>query len=142
MGLRERLKSRLKKTLGLAEPPKPTPAPAAVAPPIAKPRPAPTPPPRPGAPVLVPELSAEERAKQEKVARHFEKARKGVLRFVDKAGGRASLADMHGHSEARYFIGHQKFSQLLEGLIAEGLVIFHATEGEGELTDAGRDYIT
>ena len=33
------------------------------------------------------------------------------------AGGRASLADMHQHSEMRYFIGHQKFSQMMEGLV-------------------------
>lgn len=138
MGLRSRLKNRLKKTLGMAEP-APAPAPV-VQPPVPKPRPAP-PPPKPVAAAAAPALSDEERIKQEKAARHFERARKGVLGFVAKAGGRASLADMHGHSEMRYFIGHQKFSRLMEGLTDEGLLVYHAAEGEAELTDAGRDYI-
>jgi hypothetical protein len=64
-----------------------------------------------------------------------------VLRFIDKAGGRSSLAEMHDHSEMRYFIGHQKFSQMMEGLIDDGLLVYDASLGEGELTSEGRDYI-
>jgi len=143
MGLRSLLKAQVKKTLGMSgsssTPGTPIPSPKSNPPPPAmRPAPAPAPAPTP-APAV--ELSEEERVKQEKVARHFEKARKGVLRFVEKSGGRASLADMHSHSEMRYFIGHQKFSRLMEGLTGEGLLLFHASEGEGELTDAGRDYI-
>ena len=145
MGLRSRIKGRIKKVIGRedasgasATPPASQPAPRpAVARPVDKPAPRPAPPPEP-APVA---LSEEERQRQEKAAKHLLRTRKGVLKFVVDQGGTASLADMHQHSEMRYFVGHQKFSQMMEALIAEGLLDYSHADGTGAITDAGRDYI-
>lgn len=88
---------------------------------------------------MAPVLSAEEQEKQEKAARHWQKARRGIVGFVAKQeGARASLADIHSHSEMRYFIGHQKFSRMMEELLADGLLSYDAAEGLGTITEAGR----
>jgi hypothetical protein len=87
-----------------------------------------------------PELSDEDRKKQEKAAAHFEKTRKAVLKLVVEKGGTAQMAEMHDYSERRYFIGHKRFSDLLEGLIGEGLVTFDHTAMVATITDAGRGY--
>ena len=154
MGLRTRLKNRLRNALGqpqsgaqpMAASPPPAPAPAPSPPPaVASPPPQKTA--KPATPKAAvdappaPETPSPKAISPEKVARHLERARKGVLTFVAGAGGRASLADMHDHSERRYFIGHQKFSQMMEGLVDEGLLNYDHAEGVGELTDLGREYI-
>jgi hypothetical protein len=136
MGFRDRIKGRIKKVIGGEAPAAPasTPPRPAVARPAASTAP---PPPRPAPPPAA--LSEEERIKQEKAARHLEKTRAGVLRFVAEQGGTASLADMHQHSEMRYFVGHQKFSQMMEGMISEGLLDYNHAEGTGTITPAGRE---
>lgn len=141
MGLRNRIKGRIKKVIGRedapeASTPQPAPRPA-----VARPaeKPAPRPAPRPAPPPVA--LSDEERVRQEKAAKHLLRTRKGVLKFVIDQGGTASLADMHQHSEMRYFVGHQKFSQMMEALISEGLLDYSHADGTGAITDAGRDYI-
>ena len=142
MGLRNRIKGRIKKVIGREDAPAPEPEPRpaprpAVARPVEKtpPRPAPPPAPEPVA------LSDEERERQEKAAKHMLRTRKGVLKFVADQGGTASLADMHKHSEMRYFVGHQKFSQMMEALIAEGLLDYSHADGIGTITESGREYI-
>jgi hypothetical protein len=139
------IRSRLKKLLGkqriedVKPPPKPAP-PRAPAPP----KPAPKPPlvaappmpkeaPKPSAPGLT--------SADDKVAKHFEKARRGVLKFVLDQGGVATLHSMHSHSERRYFIAHKRFSELMETLVDAGLVLYDVGEGEATLTDAGSAYI-
>ena len=144
MGLRSRIKGRIKKALGQQDaspepaPPKPAVAKPAVAKPAVKPavKPAPV---RPAPPPVA--LSDEEREKQEKAAKHMVRTRKGVLKFVVKQGGTASLADMHKHSEMRFFVGHQKFSQMMEGLIADGLLEYSHADGTGTITEDGRSFI-
>ena len=141
MGLRDRIKGRIKKTLGQeskAAPPSPPPR-AATARPVERP---PAEPARPAAVAPPPEpLSEEEKVRQEKAAKHMLRTRKGVLKFVTTQGGTASLADMHKHSEMRYFVGHQKFSQMLEALISDGLIEYNHADGTGALTPEGQDYI-
>jgi len=149
MGFRSRIKNRIKKAVGTESPspeavgekPKVRASAAAEVAPVAMPKPvvkpkAVTPVPQP--PVV---LDEEERKKQEKVARHLAKTRRGVLQFVVKQGGTAPLAEMHKHSEMRYFIAHQKFSKMMESLVDEGLLTFSQTEGIGTITDAGRDWL-
>ena len=141
MGLRNRIKGRIKKAIGREEEPEaPAPQPPprpAVARPVEQPAPPaavrPAPPPE--------ALSDEERVRQEKAAKHLLRTRKGVLKFVVDQGGTSSLADMHKHSEMRYFVGHQKFSQMMEALIAEGLLDYSHADGIGTITSAGRDFI-
>ena len=77
------------------------------------------------------------RAKFEKIVA---KAKLGVLDHVLKtnADGRMSMADMHDHSERRYFIAHRSFSDLMETWIGEGLVTYDPESGAVTVTDAGR----
>ncbi len=151
MGLRSRIKDRLGGLLGrepepAAGPPRPqartsapegpglgasarpsAPSPAAASQPAAA-----APPPKP--------LSPEEQAKQDKIAAHFEKARRGVLAHLDKQGGSAEMADMHDYSERRFFIAHQAFSRMMEGFVSEGLIDYDSRTGVATITEKGRGY--
>ena len=137
------IRSRLKKLLGrqriedVKPPPKPTPVrkpqPKKAKPPLVAAPPMPKEPPKPSAPGVT--------STDDKVAKHFEKARRGVLKFALDQGGMATLHSMHSHSERRYFIAHKRFSELMETLVDEGLVVYDVGEGEATLTDAGRAYI-
>jgi len=145
MGIRSRLKKLLgKQRIEEVEPPrKPTPV---------KRTPTPKPPPKPSAkPPLMPAPPMPKEAPKpsapgvvstdDKVAKHFEKARKGVLTYLQKEGGVATLHSMHSYSERRYFIAHKRFSQLMETLVDEGLLIYDVAEGEATMTEAGTLYI-
>ena len=63
-------------------------------------------------------------------------ARRGLLTFLAKQGGALPMRELHTHSLLFYQAGHQAFSELMEGLVADGLVAFDA--GTFSLTDAGR----
>lgn len=63
-------------------------------------------------------------------------ARRGLLAFLNKQGGSLPMRELHTHSLLFYRAGHQAFSELMEGLVADGLVTFDA--GTFTLTDAGR----
>jgi hypothetical protein len=80
------------------------------------------------------------RAKFEKIVA---KAKVGVLKHVldTSPEGRMSMADMHDHSERRYFIAHRSFSDLMEMWIGEGLVTYDAETGAVAVTDAGRLFV-
>lgn len=135
MGLRSRLKNRIKRLVG-AEPPPAPPAPAPQAtrkPPVAPPAP---PPPAPA-----PQQTEEERKAAEKAAAHLEKTKRAVLRFVDEAGGECGLGEMHDYSERRWFVAHKKFSDLMETFVAEALLDYNHAEGRATLTEAGRQYL-
>ena len=150
MGIRSRLKRLLKRDKGTRiedTPPPPRPAP----PPKPKPKPKPIvleKPPEPATKKAEPATKKAEPATKkaeppadDKVARHFEKARRGVLTFVQGEGGVSTLHAMHSYSERRYFIAHKKFSELMEGLVDEGLITYDPAEGEATLTPAGADYV-
>jgi len=66
-------------------------------------------------------------------------ARKGLLAFLAKQGGTLPMRELHTHSLLFYQAGHQAFSQLMEGLVADGLVVFD--DGTFTLTDAGRQAV-
>ena len=63
-------------------------------------------------------------------------ARQGLLKFIDKKGGSVPIALLHGHSKLMYQAAHQAFSELMEGLVADGLVTF--SDQTFHLTDKGR----
>jgi hypothetical protein len=63
-------------------------------------------------------------------------ARAGILRFLAKQGGSLPMRELHTHSLVFYQRGHQAFSQLMEGLVADELVAFD--DGVFRLTDKGR----
>ena len=68
----------------------------------------------------------------------MERARRGVLKFVSDRGGSAHLGDIHEFSEKKYFIAHQGFSRLLDGIVSGGLMAFEAVSNTVTLTEAGR----
>lgn len=147
MRKRDRLKNRLKRMMGGDTDAQ---APAAVTPtPPAPPsvQAAPPPPPAPPKPVPPPAKAAEVPADPEaeemakKAAKHVERTRKAMLKFVIEQGGEASMADMHALSERRYFIGHKRFSDLMEGIVGEGLIDFDHSSGMATITEAGSAYI-
>ena len=142
MGLRSRFKNRIKRALGGDAPSSPGVVQTVASPRTASPAPAPAPAAAPApAEAPAPALSAEEQAKAEKAAAHLEKTRRAVLRFVEEAGGESNLGEMHDYSERRWFVGHRKFSDLMEGLVAEALVDYNGAEGRATLTEAGRQYL-
>lgn len=171
MGLRARLKRRVKGVVGRLRdggdgpqepadtkevvasvprvPPSPAPASsAAVAPTVSAPSaPVTVEPPVPSPVASTPDPGAagsavsEEAKRAEKAARHLERTRKAVLRFVLEAGGTAQLADMHDYSERRYFIGHKRFSDLMESLVEEALIDYDHAASQATITAQGRAYI-
>lgn len=151
MGLRDRLKSKVKRALGASAPgahakagspssPPDRPAAPRREPPTSTATPKPKPAPPPAKPTAKP-TNPEDAAKAAKVAKHFEKTRKAVLKKLAEEGGEAELALLHDYSERRYFIAHKKFSDLMEGLVAEELLLFDHGSGMATLTDGGRAYI-
>jgi hypothetical protein len=66
-------------------------------------------------------------------------ARMGLLKFLAKQGGALPMRELHTHSLVFYQAGHQAFSQLMEGLVADDLVAFD--DGIFRLTDKGRQQL-
>lgn len=107
--------------------------PPAEAPPAAPPPLPPLPQPPPVAPRRPDTVDA-----AEKQRRHWERARRGVLRFVAERGGSASLKELHEHAESTYFVAHVSFSRLMEELTGEALLGYDHATATATLTDAGR----
>ena len=63
-------------------------------------------------------------------------ARQGLLKFIAKQGGSVPMRELHTHSLLFYQAGHQAFSQLMEGLVADQLVVFD--DGVFSITEQGR----
>ncbi len=71
----------------------------------------------------------------------LDRAKKGVLQFVQQKGGKAPLSEMHEYSESKFFIAHQSFSRLMENLVDEGFVEFDRAENIAKLTDKGIQFL-
>lgn len=142
MGIRSRLKHRVRSLLGSPRPATP-PAPAARAappppgeqvppePPVEATAVAPAPPPAATEPAAVP---------ADKAAWHFERTRRAVLRFIEDHDDVSDLAAMHDYSERRYFIGHKRFSDLMETLLDEHFIQYDHSTGVARLTERGRSH--
>ena len=65
-------------------------------------------------------------------------ARQGLLKFITKKGGSIPIRELHTHSLVFYQAGHQAFSQLMEGLVGDGLVTYDDSTGVFALTEKGR----
>ncbi len=68
-------------------------------------------------------------------------ARQGLLKFIAKQGGSIPLRDLHTHSLVFYQAGHQAFSQIMEGLVADAYVTFDDDARVFQLTDPGRAFL-
>ena len=68
-------------------------------------------------------------------------ARLGLMRFIAKKGGTIPIRDLHTHSLVFYQAGHQAFSELMEGLVADDMVTYDNVTSIFALTDKGREAI-
>ena len=68
-------------------------------------------------------------------------ARQGLMKFIAKKGGSIPMRELHTHSLVFYQAGHQAFSQLMEGLVGDGLVTYDDAAAVFSLTDEGRSAI-
>lgn len=69
-------------------------------------------------------------------------ARQGLMKFIAKKGGTIPMRELHTHSLVFYQAGHQAFSQLMEGLVADGLVTYDEAASVFSLTEKGRAAIS
>ena len=65
-------------------------------------------------------------------------ARQGLMKFIANKGGSTPMRELHTHSLVFYQAGHQAFSQLMEGLVADEYVVVGEDGGTFELTDKGQ----
>ena len=82
-----------------------------------------------------------EQSQELKIKEFFERARKGVLKYVDQKGGALPMLELHEYSLKTYFIQHQRFSQLMESLVDENLLEFDSQTETAVLTEKGRGFI-
>jgi hypothetical protein len=68
-------------------------------------------------------------------------ARQGLMKFIAKKGGSIPMRELHTHSLVFYQAGHQAFSQLMEGLVGDGLVSYDSAASVFALTDKGRQQV-
>ena len=68
-------------------------------------------------------------------------ARQGLLKFIMKKGGSIPMRDLHTHSLVFYQAGHQAFSQLMEGLVADEYVTSDDGAAVFQLSDKGRAFL-
>jgi len=72
------------------------------------------------------------------MATDVQAARQGLLRFIAKKGGTIPMRELHTHSLVFFQAGHQAFSQLMEGLVGDGLVTHDSGTAAFALTEKGR----
>lgn len=77
----------------------------------------------------------------EKQKAFFERARKGVLKFLNEKGGQLPMGELHDYSLNKYLIQHQSFSRMMETFVDEKLVDFDYTTHAVTLTEAGKKFI-
>ena len=75
-------------------------------------------------PSTEPPVLSEEEKKAMAAAKHWKKVKSGLIKKIVQSGGEISLGDLHDFSERRYLVGHQKFSQMMEELVEEELVLY------------------
>ena len=81
-----------------------------------------------------------DRVPEDKQRAHFERTKKGVLRWLAEQGGSATLADMHEFSSSKFLVAHQGFSKLMESCVEDQLVDYDRATNTATLTEAGRTF--
>ena len=72
------------------------------------------------------------------MATDVQAARHGLLKFIAKKGGTIPMRELHTHSLVFYQAGHQAFSEIMEGLVGDGLVTHDSATASFSLTEKGR----
>ena len=83
----------------------------------------------------------DEQEKEEKFKEFFETARKGVLKYLDEKGGTLAMGEMHDYSLNKYFIQHQRFSQMMETFVDESLIEYDGVTQNSTITEKGKEFI-
>ena len=78
----------------------------------------------------------------EKIRKHLLRTKKGLLKFIQKEGGTTDLGALNHHSEIRFLIGHQKFSQLMEEFVAEDLITYNWDTQAIVITEKGIQFFS
>ena len=85
------------------------------------------------------QISEEE--KEAKFKEVFERARKGVLKYLDEKGGTLPMGEMHEYSLNKYFIQHERFSKMMETFVDENLIEYDDATQVSTITDKGKEFI-
>lgn len=88
-----------------------------------------------------PSESQKKPTSEEKIQRHLLRTQKGLLKFLQKEGGTTELSALHTHSETRFLIGHQKFSELMENMVDTELIHYDWDSQEATITEKGIAFI-
>ena len=56
---------------------------------------------------------------------NIEETRNGMLKSLENKGGSAPMKILHGYSKLIHQVAHREFSELMEGLVNDELVIFN-----------------
>ncbi len=83
----------------------------------------------------------DEQEKEAKFKEFFEKARKGVLKYLDENGGSLPMDKLHDYSLKTYLIQHQRFSQMMESFVNEKLITYNASTQVSTITEEGKEFI-
>ena len=66
---------------------------------------------------------------------NLEETQNGILKTLENKGGNAPMKILHGYSKLIHQVAHKEFSDVMEGLVNDELVIFDS--GVFTLTDKG-----
>ena len=69
----------------------------------------------------------------------LERARKGLLKYLLDNNGKRNLGQLHEYSMNTYLIQHQAFSQMMEGLVNDGFLMYDFGSDEAAITDKGQE---
>ena len=70
---------------------------------------------------------------------NLDETRNGILKCLENKGNTAPMKVLHGYSKLIHQVAHREFSEVMEGLVIDKLVIFN--DDTFMLTEAGLKFI-
>jgi predicted transcriptional regulator len=70
---------------------------------------------------------------------NLDETRNGILKCLENKGNTAPMKVLHGYSKLIYQVAHREFSEVMEGLVIDKLVIFN--DDTFILTEEGSDLV-
>jgi len=70
---------------------------------------------------------------------NLDETRNGILKCLENKGSSAPMKVLHGYSKLIHKVAHREFSEVMEGLVNDKLVIFN--DDTFMLTEAGLKFI-
>ena len=56
---------------------------------------------------------------------NIEETRNGILKYLENNGSNATMYILHGYSKLIHQVAHREFSEVMEGLVIDELVMFN-----------------